>query len=245
MTSEDVLCVIPARGGSKGLPRKNTRIIAGQPLISYPIRAAIDSGVVGTIIVTTDDREIADAAEAAGATVPFLRPADISTDLATTEDALRHALVSYEEQIGRQFEICVFLTCTDLFRKPAWLRESVTRLSEDTELESVFSGHATHKKFWMETDDGGFERLKPWMKMYQSRQVQKAIYREDTGLTSASRAWLWREGRRIGDKVHIIANDDPATGIDIHDEESFFLAEQMILYRREHGIEIGGDVVDG
>ena len=239
MSKEDVLCVIPARGGSKGLPRKNTLALAGQPLIAYPVRAAIESGVVGTTIVTTDDQEIADLAAAAGAEVPFIRPADIATDLATTEDTLRHALLTYEEMIGRQFEICVFLTCTDLFRQPQWLVEAVTRLQQNPELESVFAGHATHKKYWMENDDGAYERLKPWMNAYASRQVQKAIYREDTGLTSASRAWLWREGRRIGDKIDIVINDDPATDIDIHDEESFFLAEQMMLYRKKAGKFVG------
>lgn len=238
--SDDVLCVIPARGGSKGLARKNTLVLAGQPLIAYPIRAAIESGVVGTTIVTTDDQEIADLATAAGATVPFIRPADISGDLATTEDTLRHALVTYEEMIGRQFEICVFLTCTDLFREPAWLVEAVTKLWQCPELESVFAGHATHKKYWMRNDAGEFERLKPWMNVYASRQVQRAIYREDTGLTSASRAWLWREGRRIGDKVDIVVNDDPATDIDIHDDESFFLAEQMVLYRQKRGKFVAG-----
>src|SRR5215831_12179989 len=100
----DVICIICARGGSKGLPRKNLRKLGGEPLVVRPIRHARESGVVGTILVTTDDDEITELARAAGAAVPFRRPPELADDLATTEDTLKHALLTYENMLGRRFE---------------------------------------------------------------------------------------------------------------------------------------------
>ena len=86
------LVVIPARGGSKGIPKKNMRSIGGKPLITWSIEHALQASCVDRVIVTTDSEEIAELAEAAGAEVPFIRPTDISTDVATTESAISHAL---------------------------------------------------------------------------------------------------------------------------------------------------------
>lgn len=230
--NDDVICVICARGGSKGLIRKNVRRLEGEPLVARPIRQALESGAVGTVLVTTDDEEIAAIAREAGAVVPFVRPAELARDLSTTEDTLRHALVTYEAQLGRQFEIAVFLTPTDIFRDPQWIRWAVETLRARPELESVFSGHRTHKNFWEQQEDGSWLRLRPWMAVYSSRQVRRSIVREDTGLACASRAWLWREGRRIGDRVEVIVNDDDFTAIDIHNEGDLALAEAALQIRK-------------
>lgn len=231
-SNDDVICVICARGGSKGLPRKNVKLLGGEPLIARPVRQALASGAVGTVLVTTDDEEIAQAARAAGAVVPFLRPKDLALDLTTTEETLKHALLTYESIVSRTFEIAVFLTATDIFRESAWIREAVETLRNRPELESVFSGHKTHKNFWEKQEDGSWLRVRPWMAVYSSRQVRRPVVREDTGLACASRAWLWREGRRIGDKVEILVNDDAFTGIDIHADEDLKLAEAALSIRR-------------
>ena len=225
---EDVICIIPARGGSKGLPRKNTLLLDGEPLVARPIRQAIESGVIGTVLVTTDDNEIARISESAGAIVPFIRPPELSQDLTSTEDTLKHALLEYERAINKKFEIAVFLTATDIFRKVQWIKDAVLMLKENPKLESVFSGHATHKNYWNQQDDGSWKRLKPWMATYTSRQIKKPIIREDTGIACASRAWLWREGRRIGDVVDVIVNDDDFTSIDIHQMRDLMLAEKAL-----------------
>jgi len=229
--AERVIAIIPARGGSKGLPRKNVMPVAGRPLIAYPVSVALESGVCDRVIVTTDDAEIAAAARAAGAEVPFERPAEVSGDLATTEETLRHALLTYERMTGLTFDTCVFLTATGIFRRVEWLREVVRRLHADPALESVFVATATQKNFWHRGADGSFERILPWMRVYSNRQVRQSVYREDTGLACASRAWLWREGRRIGDKVDIVVNDDTAADIDIHTAFDLFLAEQAMRFR--------------
>lgn len=233
MGSKDsrVICIICARGGSKGLPRKNLQILGGLPLIARPIIHAHESGVVDAVIVSTDDPEIAEVARRHGAEVPFLRPPELAVDLTTTEDTIRHALLEYEHLTSSQFDIGVHLTATDIFRKPVWIREAVGVLRARPEIESVFSGHSTHKNFWEQEPDGTWNRLRPWMATYSSRQIRKAIVREDTGLACASRTWLWREGRRIGDKVEVIVNDDDFTGIDIHTKEDLELAEAALKIR--------------
>ena len=122
---EDVLCVICARGGSKGLIRKNTRELDGAPLVARPILDAKKSEAIGTIVVSTDDIEIAEIALSYGAEVPFVRPAELAGDLVTTEDTLRHALLETERIKGKTFNICVFITPTDVFRKPSYIKDVV------------------------------------------------------------------------------------------------------------------------
>jgi CMP-N-acetylneuraminic acid synthetase len=230
---EDIICIIPARGGSKGLPNKNIKLINGEPLISRPIRHAQESGVIGTILVTTDSDKIARIAKKSGAVVPFIRPQSLSEDLTTTEDTLRHALITYEEMIGKKFELAIFLTATDIFRNPKWIKEGVEKMQNNSKLESVFSGHVTHKNFWEQQEDRSWKRVKDWMSGYSSRQIRRHIIREDTGLMCVSRAWLWREGRRIGDIIEVIVNNDDFTGIDIHHEEDLKLANDAIKIRSE------------
>tara|TARA_B110000259_G_C13965209_1_gene382360 strand:- start:111 stop:818 length:708 start_codon:yes stop_codon:yes gene_type:complete len=217
------VCIICARSGSKGIKNKNLKFVDGKPLIFYPIKAAQMSGVIDNIIVSTDSKKIASYAKKIGAEVPFLRPKKLSGDLTTTEATLKYSLLRYEEIKNQKFDICVFLTATDIFRKVSWITKSVKMLKLNKELESVFSGHKTHKNFW-ELKNNKWVRLKSWMRNYSSRQVRKHIVREDTGLACASRAYLWRNGRRIGDKVEIIQNNAPFTSIDIHESVDLKMA---------------------
>lgn len=119
-----LLAVIPARGGSKRLPRKNVLPLGGRPLIAWSIEAALDSGVFDDVLVSTDDEEIAAAARAAGAQVPWLRPAGLSGDTATTAAVLQHALAWYERERGAA-EAVVLLQPTSPFRRPGSVREAV------------------------------------------------------------------------------------------------------------------------
>lgn len=227
------IAIICARGGSKGLPRKNVKELDGVPLIGRVVKQAVDQACIDTVIVTTDDQEIATIAKHYGAEIPFIRPSSLAEDLTTTEETLQHALLTYEEMNNIEFDICVFLTPTDVFRRSDWIRQAVDRLNNSPDLESVFVGYKTHKNFWEQQDNGSWLRVRDWMASYSSRQVRRAIIREDTGLACASRAWLWREGRRIGDAVEIIVNDDDFTGIDIHAQEDLDLAQAALNIRKK------------
>ena len=231
------ICIIPARGGSKGLPGKNIKIFNGKPLIAWPILAAKKCDKIDQILVTTDSKEIADSAEFFGATVPSLRPTNLAQDDTTTETTLKYALNNFENLNNIRFDICVFLTCTDIFRSVNWITSAIERLESDSTLDSVFAASSTHKNYWHKDKNGKFKRILREMKFYSSRQEKKPIYREDTGLACASRASLWRAGKRIGNNVEIIISEDFETSIDIHDEFDFFLAEKALEYLKEKAPE--------
>ena len=92
MGNNEVLAIIPARGGSKGIPRKNIRPFAGHPLIAYSIAAALQAGTVSRVIVSTEDQEIAEVARRYGAETPFMRPAELAADRTTDLPVFQHAL---------------------------------------------------------------------------------------------------------------------------------------------------------
>ena len=100
------LCVIPARGGSKRIPRKNIRDFCGKPMIAWSIEAAIKSGLFEHIVVSTDDDEIAAVATSLGAEVPFRRPAELADDHIATRPVVNHAIREAEQRFGRPAHVC-------------------------------------------------------------------------------------------------------------------------------------------
>ena len=133
------LAVIPARGGSKRIPRKNIKMFHDQPMIAWSIQAAIDSGCFDEIWVSTDDEEIAAVAQAYGAKVPFLRPAHLSDDFATTADVMSHAV----EEFGKlnhalpDYICCLYATAP--FVTKADLVEGLEKIKNNSNLNYVFS----------------------------------------------------------------------------------------------------------
>ena len=161
--------------------------------------------------------------------MPVLRKKKFSKDLTTTEETLKNALIEFEEFYQTKFDICVFLASTNVFRKISWIKEAVNILKKDNKYESAFSVHSIYKHFWHYKNEK-FSKVSSWMKDYTSRQVGQKLYREDTGLASASRASLWRKGKRIGKRVYFIVNDDSLTGIDIHNIHDLKLADFAMKY---------------
>ena len=109
----NILCVIPVRGGSKGVPRKNVRSVAGRPLVVWTIEQALAARPALDVLVSTDDQEIADVARAAGADVPFLRPAELARDETPTEPVIRHAIDARTAQ-GRRPDAVMLLQALSL-----------------------------------------------------------------------------------------------------------------------------------
>ena len=118
------LVVIPARGGSKGIPNKNIKLLGGKPLIHYTIEAAREVFADEDIIVSTDSERIKEVAEATGLKVPFLRPAHLATDTAGTHEVLLHAL-EFAEQQGKKPDVVVLLQPTSPFRTAQHIREAI------------------------------------------------------------------------------------------------------------------------
>ena len=108
---EKCIAIIPARGGSKRIPRKNIKLFHGKPLIAYSIEAALKSELFDKVIVTTDDEEIASIAKKYGAEVPFIRPKELSDDFTNTKDVIDHALSYFEERGERyDYECTIYAT---------------------------------------------------------------------------------------------------------------------------------------
>ena len=222
-----IICIIPARGGSKGLKNKNILNFNNHPLIATTIKYALSCNKIDNVIVTTDSLRIAKIANLYGAETPFLRPKKYAQDLTTTEETLKHALLEYEKLKKIKYDYCIYLSPCDIFRKSAWLDKAINKITKNPKLESVFVAYETHKNFW-EFKNGKWKRIKTWMKNYSSRQVRNKLYREDTGLFSISKSNLWRNGKRIGDNVDIIINDDDLSSVDIHEKKDLELANLII-----------------
>lgn len=226
---KNVVAIIPARGGSKGLPRKNILPLLGKPLIQYTIDAVKEARLVDRILVSTDDAEISEIAKKLGAEVPFMRPKELARDYSSTEEVLRHAIVWLKENEEYDVDIVVYLQLTDFFKKSEWIDQAVTMLLEDETLESVFVACPDYKNYWRKKGDN-YVRLTEGKHM--ARQLKERIYREDTGLGCATKAFLLTEqNRRLGDKVKIIENH--GFTVDIHSEFYFWLVEKLLRERPE------------
>jgi N-acylneuraminate cytidylyltransferase len=130
------LCIIPARGGSKRIPRKNIKEFSGKPIIAYSIEAAIKSKLFDEVIVSTDDEEIAEISKSYGASIPFFRSKENSSDLATTFDVLEEVFEKLEEQ-KRFFEYCCCIYPCAPFVKPDMLIASFKKMYENN-FDSLF-----------------------------------------------------------------------------------------------------------
>lgn len=124
------LCIIPARGGSKRIPRKNIKPFMGKPIIAYSIDAALKSGVFDEVMVSTDDEEIAGVARQYGASVPFFRSAETANDYATTVDVLLEVIETYMQQ-GKVFDTICCLYSTAPFVTSDRLKEAYAKLSDN------------------------------------------------------------------------------------------------------------------
>lgn len=133
-----IVALIPARGGSKGIPRKNLALLGDRPLIAWTIESALASRQFGRLIVSTDDPEIAEVARREGAEVPFLRPAEFSGDVAPAIGVIRHALETMDFGLLGSIPFVAYLQPTSPFRTAAQLRKAV-ELFEDHRPDTLVS----------------------------------------------------------------------------------------------------------
>jgi N-acylneuraminate cytidylyltransferase/CMP-N,N'-diacetyllegionaminic acid synthase len=167
------LCTICARGGSKGVPGKNIRPLAGKPLIAHSIDQARASGLFERVAVSSDSPQILDAARAAGADLIIERPAEMATDTAGKLPAIRHAWATVEERTGERFDTLVDLDCTSPLRLPADIAGAVALL-EGSAAHNVITAAPAHRSPYfnlVELDGEGIVRLsKPLPKTILRRQ---------------------------------------------------------------------------
>lgn len=140
------LAIIPARGGSKGLPGKNIKSLCGKPLIAWSIEAGLGSQYIDDVMVTTDSEEIVKVAREFGASVPLLRPTELASDTATTFDAVKHTIDFYERQLHKSFDYIVLLEPTSPLREKDDLDRMIEKISSvDGEFDAIVSLGEVHE----------------------------------------------------------------------------------------------------
>lgn len=214
-----VVAVIPARGGSKGIPRKNLMAIGGVPLVARAIAAARATASIDRVAVSTDDEEIAGLARAHGAEV-IDRPAELAGDTASSEAALLHAL----DELGGEVEVLVFLQATSPFIDPAALEQAVAAVRSG-EKDVVFSAFETYAFLWEDSDQGA--RGVNHDRSYRPRRQDREPHFQETGAFYVMRAAGFREaGHRFFGQVGIAVTDERAA-IEIDSADQAQLAQAI------------------
>lgn len=190
------MAVIPARGGSKRIPRKNVRAFRGKPVIAYSIEAACAAGCFDRVIVSTDDDEIAEVAGGHGAEVPFRRPAELSDDHTPTIPVVRHAIDWCAREGGTADYVCC-LYATAPFVTPEMLRDGLELLLGEPATEFVFS--ATEFSFPIQRAlrvraDGTVEMFWPEHELTRSQDLPKAYHDAGQFYWGTREAFLTRSG---------------------------------------------------
>ena len=190
------LAIIPARGGSKRIPRKNIKLFCEKPMIAWSIEAALQSGCFDQVIVSTDDEEIADVARRYGATVPFVRPAELSDDHTGTIPVIRHAIEWVNAQ-GQSVEQACCLYATAPFVSPEDIRRGLDTLL-DTGSDYAFS--VTSYAFPIQrairlNAEGRVEMFNPEHFNTRSQDLEEAFH--DAGQFYWGKADAWLQGRMI------------------------------------------------
>ena len=202
------LAVIPARGGSKGIPGKNLQAVGGLSLVARSVRAALDSRGVDRVVVSTDDDAIAGEAQSHGAEV-VLRPVTIAGDTASSESALLHALDTLEQQ-GPLPSLLVFLQCTSPFTSGAQIDQVLTAL-ENPEINSAFAVAPWHGFLWRRDGRGiNHDPKQP----RQRRQDLEPAYLETGAIYAMSTACFRAEGSRFCAPWQPVVIEDSGPEID-------------------------------
>ncbi|MDQ0614667.1 YrbI family 3-deoxy-D-manno-octulosonate 8-phosphate phosphatase [Microbacterium sp. W4I4] len=217
------VAIIPARGGSKGVPGKNLRRVGGMPLIERAVRAASAASGVDLVVVSTDDERIAAVAEGAGARV-VARPADLSGDTATSESALMHALDMLEAD-GIRVGTIVFVQATSPFIPSEGIAEAVDHIVSGR-FDSVFSAHETYGFLWRRDADGHAVAINHDAAHRPRRQDREPHHLETGAFYAFDAAGFRRFQHRFFGLVGIV--DVPErTAIEIDDEHQLAVAEAL------------------
>lgn len=183
------VAIIPARGGSKRIPRKNIKPFFGQPMISYSIRAAQESGLFDSVVVSTDDEEIADVARSFGADIPFMRPADLANDHAGTGAVVIHAL-EWFLKAGIKYDAACCIYATAPLLDPESLKEGWEKLQDKRFAFSVTSFPFPIQRALRQTADGSVDMFWPENLTRRSQDLEPAYHDAAQFYWGWTDAWL-------------------------------------------------------
>jgi CMP-N,N'-diacetyllegionaminic acid synthase len=225
------LGVIPARGGSKSIPRKNAKVIAGKPLLAWTVESALRSKTLNQVIVSTDDEEIAGIGRKWGARVPFIRPFELAQDDTPTLPVIQHAVSWLESTEGYIPEIVLLLQPTSPLRRTEHIDQAVELLLQ-TGADSVVSVCLSEQSpYWMKRLEG--DRVFPFLNKaseYTRRQELPRVYRLNGALYATRYDVLMRQRRILGEDTRAIVMDAESS-IDIDSQLDFKIAEMLLAER--------------
>ena len=224
-----VLAVVPARGGSKRLPRKNVLELNGKPMITWTIEAALNCMLIDKVVVSTDDLEISAIAKSCGADVPFLRPANLSTDLSSSIDVVTHTL-DFLQNSKEYFEIVVLLQPTSPLRCSETISEALNYYSAKQALGVISVCRSEHSPIWSNTLNESMEMKGFLPDKYKNvrgqdlpvyYRINGAIYISDVATLKAESTFM------LEDKLFAFGMST-LESIDIDELEDFHFAEYMM-----------------
>ena len=234
------LAVIPARGGSKGVPRKNIRLLAGRPLLEYVLGAALESKLLARVVVSSDDDEILQVARALGGeAVPLRRPPELARDETPDVPMLRHAVEAVEAADGVRFDYVVQLHATTPFLTAGDIDLAMHGLNSDAAADSTVSvctvqGYHPVKLKRIEGD-----RLVPYLEGMEElttsrRQDVEPVYKRNGGLYASRRYVVMELGRVWGDHVRPYVMPEERS-LEIDSPTDFLLADLLMRHVRAGG----------
>lgn len=224
-----ILAIIPARGGSKGVPSKNNKLLGDRPLIAYSINQAIASHSFAKIIVSTDDESIAKTAIDFGAEVPFIRPSELSTDTASSIAVVQHA-VNFLESKNEFFDAVCLLQPTSPFREKGFINKAIETFYSDNSdaLVSVLQVPHEYNPHWVfEADKNGMLQIATGEKeiIKRRQELPEAFFRD--GAIYLTKVGIIKKGTFYGEKLGYIESN-PKLYVNIDTMEDWILAEQKL-----------------
>lgn len=225
------LVVVPARGGSKGIPMKNIYPVNGKPLLTYSLEMMSQVEFDGDVVVSTDSEQIKEVAFRTPGIEVVDRPQDISGDKASTESALLHALEVMEERKGYTYDAVVTLQATSPLRKAATVKACFEKYEEDRDkYDALLTLTETRIDYWIKEGEDHYRRLYP--DAPRRRQDRDPIYIENSAVYITDKQSLKETGSVLGHHVngYVIPERE---GVDINEPIDILLAEELI--RTEEG----------
>jgi len=229
-----VLAVIPARGGSKGIPDKNLRKVGGRSLIEHTARAAAALNWIDRTVLSTDDERIAEEGRSCGLEVPFLRPAELASDLAPALETWRHAWLTSEEHYGCRFDISLLLQPTTPLRRPEDVERTVRAMVEGGHRAAAaisrVPGHYVPEKIVKLDEEGCLSLYVEQPTAQTARQAFPTYYSRNGVCYSATRDAVVNDGEATERGCVGVLIDEPVANIDdpIELEWAEFLAQRLV-----------------
>lgn len=223
--TKSYLAIIPARGGSKGIPQKNIRSLAGKPLIAWTIEQCLSCNLIQKTIVSTDDEQIASISRQYGAEVPFIRPKYLAQDETPTEPVLKHALNWFESK-GESFDAIILMQPTSPIRHKSTIGNAIKEF-EGKQVNSLVTVCENHGFFWKNIKNP--EALYN----YKNRPRRQDINEEDRWYRETGSIYITRtqaflsENNRLCDPIgiHVMRDDE---GYEIDSLTDFEIVESLI-----------------